>query len=225
MAHINLLPWREKLRKQRLRDFGLMALGALVLSVAAMGYWHWFNQGMIDNQRDRNRFLEREIAKVKVSGNWISEDGANLLAAAKAGIGIAQLPDFYTSEAVAKGELVALDPQGVAVLEGLDGGVEGIGHVAVDSAERVYITDPEGYRVLIFSSDGTYIGRFGTFGAGTTNFGLPNGIAIDKEDNIYIADSGNNRILKFASPFAPGTQPEAESLPVGENKSYPADSE
>lgn len=64
MAHINLLPWREKLRKQRLRDFGLMALGALVLSLAAMGYWHWFNQGMIDNQRDRNRFLEREIAKV-----------------------------------------------------------------------------------------------------------------------------------------------------------------
>lgn len=64
MAHINLLPWREKLRKQRLRDFGVMALGALVLTLAAMGYWHWFNQGLIDNQRNRNRFLEREIAKV-----------------------------------------------------------------------------------------------------------------------------------------------------------------
>lgn len=64
MAHINLLPWREKLRKQRLREFGVMVLGALVLTVAVMGYWHWFNQGLIDNQRNRNRFLEKEIAKV-----------------------------------------------------------------------------------------------------------------------------------------------------------------
>jgi type IV pilus assembly protein PilN len=64
MAHINLLPWREKLRKQRLREFGVMVLGALVLTLAGMGYWHWFNQGLIDNQKNRNRFLEREIAKV-----------------------------------------------------------------------------------------------------------------------------------------------------------------
>jgi type IV pilus assembly protein PilN len=64
MAHINLLPWREKLRKQRQRDFGLMALGALVLTLAGMGYWHWYNEGLIDHQNDRNRFLENEIARV-----------------------------------------------------------------------------------------------------------------------------------------------------------------
>jgi sugar lactone lactonase YvrE len=94
-------------------------------------------------------------------------------------------------------------------------------YVAVDSASRVYVTDPEGYRVLIFNSDGTYIGRFGSFGSGTTNFGLPNGIAIDAEDNIYIADAGNNRILKFASPFAAGVQPEVGSQPVEEDEVYP----
>jgi len=64
MARINLLPWREKLRKQRLREFGLMVLGALILTLSGLGYWHWYNEGLIDNQRDRNRFLEREIAKV-----------------------------------------------------------------------------------------------------------------------------------------------------------------
>ncbi len=64
MARINLLPWREKLRKQRQRDFGLMALAALVVTLLGMGYWHWFNQSLIDNQHARNRFLEREIAKV-----------------------------------------------------------------------------------------------------------------------------------------------------------------
>jgi type IV pilus assembly protein PilN len=64
MARINLLPWREKLRKQRQRDFGLMALGALVITLAAMGYWHWYTQALIDNQNARNRFLQNEIAKV-----------------------------------------------------------------------------------------------------------------------------------------------------------------
>lgn len=64
MARINLLPWREKLRKQRQRDFGLMILGALVLTLLGMGYWHWYNQGLIDHQNARNRFLENEIAKV-----------------------------------------------------------------------------------------------------------------------------------------------------------------
>ncbi len=64
MARINLLPWREKLRKQRLREFGVMVLGALILTLSGLGYWHWYNEGLIDNQRDRNRFLEREIARV-----------------------------------------------------------------------------------------------------------------------------------------------------------------
>jgi type IV pilus assembly protein PilN len=64
MAHINLLPWREKLRKQRQRDFGLLIVFALLLTVAGMGYWHWFNQSLIDHQNERNRFLENEIAKV-----------------------------------------------------------------------------------------------------------------------------------------------------------------
>lgn len=64
MAHINLLPWREKLRKRRQRDFGLLVLGALVLTLLGLGYWHWYNQELIDHQRDRNRFLEKEIAQV-----------------------------------------------------------------------------------------------------------------------------------------------------------------
>jgi DNA-binding beta-propeller fold protein YncE len=74
---------------------------------------------------------------------------------------------------------------------------------AVDSAGRVYVTDPEGYRVLVFNGDGTYLARFGSYGTGTNNFGLPNGIAIDAQDNVYIADAENNRILKFAPLFAP----------------------
>lgn len=54
---------------------------------------------------------QRDMVKVKVKGNWISEDGANLLAAAKASIGIAQLPHFYIRNAVSRGELVILEDQ------------------------------------------------------------------------------------------------------------------
>jgi len=98
-------------------------------------------------------------------------------------------------------------------------------YLAVDSQNQVYVTDPEGYRILIFNSDGTYIGRFGTFGSGAANLGLPNGIAIDAQDNIYIADAGNNRILKFTSPFAAGVQPGVDNQPEEGNEAYPAEGE
>ena len=102
---------------------------------------------------------------------------------------------------------------------------------AVDSAGRVYVTDPEGYRVLIFSPNGDYIGRFGTFGSDVGSLGLPNGIAIDANDFVYIADAGNNRILKFAPLFPAVQAPFEESIdeagapPIDEaasDESYPA---
>jgi sugar lactone lactonase YvrE len=95
----------------------------------------------------------------------------------------------------------------------------------VDGAGRIYVTDPEGYRVLIFNSDGSYLGRFGTFGTGPNNLGLANGIFIDAEDNIYVADAGNNRILKFASPYAGSVPPVEENAPVQDNEGYPAEGE
>jgi hypothetical protein len=70
---------------------------------------------------------------------------------------------------------------------------------------------------LIFNSDGTYLGRFGTFGTGIENFGLPNGIAIDNNDYVYIADAGNHRILKFPPLFGPSAPPAEEGdFPIGE---------
>lgn len=61
-TRINLLPWREELRKQRERNFytGLgaaVALGALIWFV---GGWHF--DGRIGYQQQRNQYLEDEIA-------------------------------------------------------------------------------------------------------------------------------------------------------------------
>ncbi len=88
-------------------------------------------------------------------------------------------------------------------------------YTAVDSAGRIYVTDPEGYRVLIFNPDGSYLARFGSFGNETSNFGLPNGIAIDDQNFVYISDSGNNRILKFAPLFGAQLNLDEESSSGG----------
>ncbi len=94
-------------------------------------------------------------------------------------------------------------------------------YLATDSLGRVYVTDPEGYRVLIFNPAGEYLARFGQFGADMNSLGLPNGIAIDAQNNIYIADAGNHRLLKFnaifgaPAPTVPIEEP-AEEQPVEE---------
>lgn len=74
-------------------------------------------------------------------------------------------------------------------------------YVAVDSQNRIYVTDPEGFRVLIFDADGSYLGRFGTYGTAANQFALPIGIAIDAQDNVYVVDAHNNRVVKYAPIF------------------------
>ena len=65
MAHINLLPWREELRKQRNKDFySVMGLAA-GLMVVIVGAVHLQIQSEIDYQNSRNAFIEREIKLVK----------------------------------------------------------------------------------------------------------------------------------------------------------------
>ncbi|MCP3671757.1 MAG: PilN domain-containing protein [Gammaproteobacteria bacterium] len=64
MARINLLPWREDLRKQRQREFGVMIAGALLVTLLLAFYAHLHISGMIDYQKARNDFLKKEIAEM-----------------------------------------------------------------------------------------------------------------------------------------------------------------
>jgi type IV pilus assembly protein PilN len=64
MARINLLPWREQLRAERQREFGFILVGALIIS-GLIGFYAWSHvEGLIDDQRARNKFLKDEIAEV-----------------------------------------------------------------------------------------------------------------------------------------------------------------
>ncbi|MCL4315650.1 MAG: PilN domain-containing protein [Gammaproteobacteria bacterium] len=64
MAHINLLPWREERRKERQREFGMIAGFAAFLSVVIVAYIHTYIGGMIETQEARNSFLTQEIAQL-----------------------------------------------------------------------------------------------------------------------------------------------------------------
>jgi len=61
MAHINLLPWREELRKQKQQQFAVISGAAAVFGLVLVGLTHMQMDGLIDNQNQRNSFLENEI--------------------------------------------------------------------------------------------------------------------------------------------------------------------
>ncbi len=73
-------------------------------------------------------------------------------------------------------------------------------YLAVDDKGNLYTTDPEGYRILHFTTTGTFINFFGDFGAGNNLFNLPTGIITDGKSGVWIADTGNNRIMHFTLP-------------------------
>lgn len=73
-------------------------------------------------------------------------------------------------------------------------------YIAVGGDNHVFITDPEGYRVIEFTSAGEFVRTWGDFGTGPEQFGLTSGIAVDPLGFVWVADTGNNRILRFTLP-------------------------
>ena len=67
MPSINLLPWREAERKQRQRDFGVAAAGAVVAAVAVVVATIFVYSQMISGQEARNKRLTDEIVELEKS--------------------------------------------------------------------------------------------------------------------------------------------------------------
>jgi DNA-binding beta-propeller fold protein YncE len=88
--------------------------------------------------------------------------------------------------------------------------------VAVDaSTGSVYVTDNGNNRVEKFTSSGTYLTQWGSFGSDNGQFKYPYGIAVDNSGNVYVADASNNRIEKFDSSGAYLTQWGSGASPDG----------
>ncbi len=62
MPRINLLPWREAERKRKRQEFGVGAVGALILAGVIALAVNWQMSAAIDAQNDRNQYLKNQIA-------------------------------------------------------------------------------------------------------------------------------------------------------------------
>jgi len=64
MARINLLPWRDELRKERQTNFVIVLIIMLGISGLLMGGVHAYYADRIEYQNKRNAYLNKEIKKL-----------------------------------------------------------------------------------------------------------------------------------------------------------------
>ena len=69
--------------------------------------------------------------------------------------------------------------------------------IDVDANGKVYVTDPDKFRVLSFDQDGNFLRGWGDYSSGIDGFGKPVGIAVDADGAVWVSDAENNRLLKF----------------------------
>ena len=62
MAKINLLPWRDKLRKELQQQFYVTVGTFIVITLCVWGAIHFINTQRIEYQQTRNQFLNDQIA-------------------------------------------------------------------------------------------------------------------------------------------------------------------
>jgi DNA-binding beta-propeller fold protein YncE len=68
--------------------------------------------------------------------------------------------------------------------------------VAVDAAGRVYVTDSNNGRLLVYDAGGNVVARVGR-GAGEGNLGLPRGLAVDGSGRAFVADTMSHSIFVY----------------------------
>jgi type IV pilus assembly protein PilN len=113
MAHINLLPWREELNKQKQQEFAFTAGGAVIIAALVVLLGHFHVDGLITDQNQRNAFLESEIAVLNKRIGRIQEIEAmkqNLLARMNV---IQELQSSRPESVHLMDELVRTLPEGV----------------------------------------------------------------------------------------------------------------
>lgn len=64
MAKINLLPWREELRKQKQQDFITAIVAAVIVTGLLFSLVYFYIEGIKDHQQRRNQLIKSEIAVV-----------------------------------------------------------------------------------------------------------------------------------------------------------------
>ena len=71
------------------------------------------------------------------------------------------------------------------------------GVIADASSEYIFVSEAANNRIQKFTSSGTYVTKWGSWGSGDGQFSYLGHIAIDSSGNIFVADEGNYRVQKF----------------------------
>ena len=74
--------------------------------------------------------------------------------------------------------------------------------IAVDSKNRIYVSDEYLQRITVFDSDGRFIKKWGDVGSDPGKLNGPAALTFDVDDNLYVSDHHNNRIQKFTKDGA-----------------------
>jgi len=61
MAKINLLPWRQELRKQRKQEFLAINMAVALVALGLILFFHMFVSAQISDQEERKAFIKSEI--------------------------------------------------------------------------------------------------------------------------------------------------------------------
>jgi DNA-binding beta-propeller fold protein YncE len=70
-------------------------------------------------------------------------------------------------------------------------------HLAWGPDDLLYVTDPEGFRVIVYDVNLNPVGQFGTQGDGPVQFRKPVGLAVGEDGRVYVADSPACRVQAF----------------------------
>ncbi|MEN6342625.1 MAG: dockerin type I domain-containing protein [Methanospirillum sp.] len=70
--------------------------------------------------------------------------------------------------------------------------------IAVDRTGTIYVADSYNGRVQKVTPDGSFAGKWETYGRGGMFVG-PSGIALDHSGHVYVMDGGNSRLEKFTT--------------------------
>jgi len=71
--------------------------------------------------------------------------------------------------------------------------------IAVDAGGNVFTLEDANQRVQKFTSGGSYVTKWGSYGTCDAYFSGPSGIGVDGVGFVYVADDGNRRIQKFTA--------------------------
>ena len=69
--------------------------------------------------------------------------------------------------------------------------------VAIDTSDRVYVSEWNNHRVSVFTSEDQFLTSFGKKGAGPVEFRNPTGLTVDSSGILCVCDYYNDRVQFF----------------------------